>query len=239
LLSDKFHTSTNIKKLGSRRKNTPKSWIDIHYKTYPRLDRFAFPSKIFRNNHIEKLLKKRKTIRQFTKKPISKEDLIYILFMSNGLIRPGKNLNEVRRSYPSAGARYPLEIYPLILNCKGFNRGLYHYNLKRNLLELLIQKNLTDWLIKKTGNEKWLKKASVIFIITGVLDRTRIKYGDRGYRYILIETGHLAQNMILITTALGLGTCPIGGFVDDEVNKLLDINLQKEVVLYLIAIGTI
>jgi SagB-type dehydrogenase family enzyme len=82
-------------------------------------------------------------------------------------------------------------------------------------------------------------KAAVILFITGVLDRTRIKYGERGYRYVLIETGHLGQNIALLATELGLGSCALGGFIDSEVNVLLDINLQKEFVLYLIAVGNI
>lgn len=71
----------------------------------------------------------------------------------------------------------------------------------------------------------------------GRVKRTRIKYGDRGYRLTLIEAGHLSQNILLLATELGLGSCPLAGFIDSEVNKLLDISLQKEVALYMIAIG--
>lgn len=130
-------------------------------------------------------------------------------------------------------------MYPIILNCKGIEKGLYHYNVKENILEVLLKENLNRWIIKTTGGEKWIANSSVVFVITGVLDRTRIKYGDRGYRYSLIEAGHLGQNLCLLATELGLGTCPIGGFIDKEVNELLDIILQKEVALYLIAVGKI
>ncbi|MBI2641937.1 SagB/ThcOx family dehydrogenase, partial [Candidatus Roizmanbacteria bacterium] len=136
-----------------------------------------------------------------------------------------------------AGARYPLEIYLVVLNCFNLDEGLYHYNVKENILELLLKKDLSELLSKATGGEFWIKSIGVVFIITGVLDRTRIKYGDRGYRFVLIEAGHLAQNICLKATEFGLGTCPIGGFIDDEVNQLLDIHIQKEFTLYLIAIG--
>lgn len=126
---------------------------------------------------------------------------------------------------------------PIILNCEGIRKGLYHYNVKENFLELLLEENLDKWIIKSTGREKWIKNAAVVFIITGVLDRTRIKYGDRGYRYALIETGHLGQNICLLATELNLGSCSLGGYIDEEVNKLLDIDSQKEVALYMIAIG--
>jgi len=119
------------------------------------------------------------------------------------------------------------------------NQGLYHYKVKQNSLELLLKEDLSTWITKVCGDEFWLKNAAVIFVITGVLDRTRIKYGDRGYRYILIEVGALSQNISIISYELKLGSCLIGGYIDSEVNKLLDINLQKEYSLCLIAVGKI
>lgn len=162
-----------------------------------------------------------------------------MLYSSAGLIFSGKDFNESRRPYPSAGARCPLEIYPMVLNCREFDKGLYHYNVKENSLELLLKKDLSDWLYKATGGEKWIRNTAVAFIISGLLDRTRIKYRDRGYRFVLIEAGHLGQNICLLITELGLGACPIGGFIGNEVNGLLDIQLQKEFALYIIAVGKI
>lgn len=236
--SDKFHNFTNNKRLdASSIKDIPQSWIKIHFKTYPRLDRMKLGNIKIPTNKLSVILRKRRTIRQFSGFSISKSELYYLLFYSSGLISLGKSLDESRRFYPSAGARYPLEVYPIVLNCEGIKRGLYHYNIKENLLELLLKEDLSKWIIKTTGGEKWITNAAVVFIITGVLDRTRIKYGDRGYRFILIEVGHLSQNMLLLATELGLGSCPMGGYIDSEVNKLLDIDLQKEVALCLIAVG--
>lgn len=238
LVSDKFHDFTNNKKFNtSSIKAVPQSWIKIHFKTYPRLDSIRLNDmKVSENNFIE-ILKKRRSIRQYANIPISKKNLYDLLFLSSGITHLDNNLNYSKRSYPSAGKRYPLEVYPIILNCEGIKKGLYHYNVKENSLELLLNKNLSRWLIENMGGEKWITNASVVFIITGVLDRVRIKYGERGYRLILIEVGHLSQNMLLLATSLGLGGCPIAGFIDSEVNKLLDINLQKEVVLYMVAVG--
>lgn len=237
-ISDKFHSLTNNRKLdASDIKDIPQSWIKIHFKTYPRLNRISFDNIIITTSKLSEVIRKRRSIRQFSGLPISKNELSSLLFLSCGLINFDKNLDESRRPYPSAGARYPLEVYPLILNCGEIKKGLYHYNVKENSLELLLEKDLTDWIIKITGGEKWIANATVVFIITGVLDRTRIKYGERGYRYALIEAGHLGQNICLLATELGLGSCALGGYIDSEVDKLLDINLQKEFVLYLITVG--
>lgn len=237
-ISDKFHSFTKNKRLDtSNMKDVPQSWIKIHFKTYPRLDKISFNNIKTPITTLSKIIEKRRSVRKFSGFSISKDELFYLLFSSCGLTYLGEAFDDSRRPYPSAGARYPLEVYPLILNCEGIKRGLYHYNVKENYLEFLLDEDLSKWLIKTTGGEKWITKAAVVFIITGVLDRTRIKYGDRGYRYALIETGHLGQNLCLLATELGLGTCPLGGYIDTEVNKLLDIDLQKEVALYLVVVG--
>lgn len=217
--------------------NIPNAWTNIHFKSYPRLEKVLLNTSFSNKNNIGKFIRKRQSLRNYENKALSKAELSYLLYGSSGLIKSEKDLNKSRRPYPSAGARYPLEIYPLIFNCEGFQKGIYHYNVKENYLEVLLQKDLRRWFFNITGGEKWLKKASVVFIISGVFDRTRIKYGDRGYRYILIEVGHLAQNLSLIATELRLQSCPLGGFIDYEVNKLLDIENQKERTLYLIAVG--
>lgn len=236
--SDNFHELTNNRKLEINVGTFPQSWIKIHFKTYPRLDKIKMLIKQ-KMGHLSSVIKKRKSVRSFSGQEISQSQVFYLLLNSCGLIREGKDTSESRRPYPSAGARYPLEVYPIILKCKDIKKGLYHYNVKENCLELLLQEDLSKWLIEITGGEKWIEKAAVIFIITGVLDRTRIKYGDRGYRYALIEAGHVGQNLCLLATEIDLGSCPLGGYIDTKVNKLLDIDLQKEFALYLIAIGKI
>lgn len=238
-LSDKFNASTKNRGIFVEQvKTMPESWTKTYFKTYPRLDYIKLNPRL-KNNSLGNIMRKRCSVRKFTKTPISKEELEYLLYASSGLITSNNDINKTRRPYPSAGARYPLEIYPLIFNCIGFEKGLYHYNLKSNSLGSLFKKDLSSWLVKALGGEKWVKSVAVTFIITGVLDRTRIKYGDRGYRYALIETGHLAQNMMLLATELGLGSCAIGGYIDSKVDKLLDISIQKEFTLYLIVMGKV
>lgn len=236
-LSDKFHSSTNNKKLDNTSPTIiPKEWTQLHFKSYPRLERVSLINNL-PNGHIWRIMRKRRSYRNYRNKSLSKKELSSLLYGSSGLIKFGKSFDKSRRPYPSAGGRFPLEVYPLIFNCDKFKKGLYHYNIKENCLELLLQKDLREWLVDTTGGEKWIKKAAVVFIITGILDRTRIKYGDRGYRYTLIEAGHLAQNLLILATDLGLNSCPIGGFIDFKLNELLDIQIQKEYALYLIAIG--
>lgn len=237
--SDSFHKFTNNKALNtSVSANVPQSWIKIHFKTYPRFRKISFDDISYEDSKLGDVFKKRYSARKFSHSKISKNELAHLLHMSCGLTRVGKTINDSRRNYPSGGARYPLETYVIILNSE-INKGLYHYNVKDDCLESIVEQDLSHWLMDATGNEEWIKTAAAIIIITGVLDRSRAKYGDRGYRYALIEAGHLGQNLCLLSSEMNLGTCVLGGFIDDKVNKLLDVNLQKEYALSMIAVGKI
>lgn len=239
LISDEFHKNTNNRLMSAALPKTiPESWTKIHFKIYPRLPKIDLQKPLVKKQgSLAHIILKRRSRRVFLALDISKKELSYLLFFSAGLINLGDNIDSSKRPYPSAGGRYPLEIYPLILHCQDLEKGLYHYNVREHTLEMLLKKNLGKWLIKLTGDLNSIADASIVFIVTGVLDRTRIKYGDRGYRYILIEAGHIAQNILLLATELNLISSPIGGFIDSSIVELLDIKLVKEVPLYMIAIG--
>lgn len=195
LLSDKFHSATNNKAISQIDiKDMPQSWTKINFKTYPRLEKIYLTKKPLKDKGLSLLMTTRRSLRKFSGLPISLEQLSYLLYSSAGLLNINNSIDYSRRPYPSAGARYPLEIYPLVMNYAGLEKGLYHFNVKEGCLEIILKEDLEKWVMKASGGETSLKNASIIFIITGVLDRTRIKYRDRGYRYALIEVGHLGQN---------------------------------------------
>lgn len=91
-------------------------------------------------------------------------------------------------------------------------------------------------MAKITGQD-WVKKSSAVLIISAIYKRTEIKYGSRGFRYVLLEAGHVGQNIYLIASALKLKCCVIGGYLDKEINALLDLDPDQEIVLYLIALA--
>ncbi len=236
LTAERFHELTKNKELKSYDGKYPESWVKIHFKTYPRLKRI----RLTRENNkgrIFEAIASRESIRKFSKEPMSFKNLSYILFGAGGITRSNEAIDKNRRSYPSAGARYPIEIYVVSLNIKNLNKGLYHYNVKRNELEVLLKEDLEKWVLKSFGDEKWLAEAGAIVILTGVLRRNYIKYNNRGYRYLLIEAGHIAQNIMLLAEELDMATCPLGGFIDNDLDELLDIKEQGEFSVYTIALG--
>jgi SagB-type dehydrogenase family enzyme len=86
-------------------------------------------------------------------------------------------------------------------------------------------------------DQAWAAEASVVLVLSAVCARSTAKYGDRGYRYLLLEAGHVAQNVVLAATGLGLGVVNLGGFLDDELSGLLKLDPESETVLYGAAVG--
>jgi SagB-type dehydrogenase family enzyme len=80
--------------------------------------------------------------------------------------------------------------------------------------------------------------AGVVLVITAIFQRTRRKYKDRAYRYVLLDAGHLGQSLNLAATALGLGACVMGAFLDDQVNRLVQVDGEDEAALFLVSVGT-
>jgi SagB-type dehydrogenase family enzyme len=235
-LSEKFHQKIKIKKPAKQlsKKLWPKSWKTVHFKGYPRLDEIFLPKPILQNNlSLKQSLMKRKSSRQFSEKTLPINKLSSLLYYSAGL-RENKPPWEANRFYPSAGARYPLEVYLLSLNTD-LPKGLYHYYLKNHSLEKLLIFDKLD--VKRYIFHEWFFDAACFIIISSVFKRTTVKYGDRGYCFTLLEAGHLGQNFYLVSSALDIACCGIGGFVEHELENLLDIDGVNESIVYILALG--
>jgi len=235
-----FHKSTKVSFLKDEQEGEeyPLVWKKIFFKTYPRFKKIKLLNSKLPKKNFQTVIKNRISTREFKSKPITLKKISQVLKYSIAIIKkPKKNLfDETRRMYPSAGARYPLEFYIVILNSKEIFPGLYHYNVKLHCLELLIKGNLRDFFYKAL-KQNMIKKANFLIITSSIFSRTKIKYGERSYRYILMEAGHATQNFYLVASCLKMGCCAIGGFIDNKINKLLDFVNDEEAVLYITAFG--
>lgn len=234
-----FHKATKIKKLAKPLdpKEWPKIWTTVDFKSYPRYPYFKLPEPHLNTKlSFKEILITRRSIRTFSKTPLTLQDLSNLLFYSAG-IKGESYITGGERFYPSAGARYPLEIYPLILNVKDLKPGIYHYYVKKHGLEELYTGDKAKKMILSTFNPDWVYSSSFILIISAVFYRTQIKYYERGYRHILAEVGFLSQNVYLVSTALGFVCCSLGGYYDDGLNKLIDLEEDVEAVVGAIALG--
>lgn len=214
----------------------PEEWKTTYYKNFPRFPKINLTDNIMRADFFE-LIKKRQSQRNFTRQPLSKNDISLLLKYSCGIIREKDN-GQHSRAQPSGGARFPIEVYPIIFHSsKELQAGVYHYNVKEHKLDVLLEREFNDFEIKELFNYSWTKDAAIGIVMTAVFWRTQNKYGERGYRYTLLEAGHIGQNIYLISEALGIQCCAHGGTRDENIEKLLNIDGTTESVVYGLAIG--
>lgn len=159
--------------------------------------------------------------------------LSQLLYLAHGITWDQRDF----RTVPSSGALYPLEIYPIVHRVEGVEPGIYHHAIQGHQLEQLHLGDFRQQLIQAGLNQDFLGEANVCFVVTGMFQRTRWKYHERTYRYVLMEAGHLGQNLYLAATALGLGVCGVGAFLDIPLNQLLDLDGEHEAALYLVTVG--
>lgn len=236
----KDHLKTYIKGQELDSSYYPTVWKKVSYKEYVRFPLYLLPlSKNLHSPNLYKTLLDRISTRLYSKRLLSLSRLSEILYFSAGIKRVSSS-KPIKRMYPSAGGRYPLEIYlVLIKKVKGLNPGIYHYNVKRHGLELL-QDNISTSMINEcfTENNKIITdSATGLLVISGVFPRIEVKYLNRTYRFINQEVGHLAQNIALTSIANKFKTCVIGGFLDEKINTLLDLEEEKEQSLCIVAFG--
>jgi SagB-type dehydrogenase family enzyme len=137
---------------------------------------------------------------------------------------------------PSAGALYPLELYVLIRNVTSLAPGIYRYRVGRHELALAKPGYSPEALIDATLSQDWITSAPACISIAAVFERTVVKYGDRGHRYVCLESGHAAESVMLQAVALGLATTMVGAYSDEEVGRLLGLS-PKEIPLCMIPVG--
>jgi SagB-type dehydrogenase family enzyme len=175
--------------------------------------------------------------------PVTLEQLATLLHYSYGVTREQLDATWPRpfRAAPSAGGLYPLEIMFYTECLVGQPAGLYHYNARRNRLSLLRQGNLTTEISKVLipFQHELAASASLMCFITALFERTTFKYGDRGYRFALLEAGHVAQNLNLVATSMKLQCLNIGGYFDREVDELLELDGVTHSTLYMVAVGRV
>jgi SagB-type dehydrogenase family enzyme len=157
------------------------------------------------NMSLEEAIQKRRSVRSFAQKKLSREQLGQLLFAAQGITEPVQGF----RTAPSAGATYPLEVFAATPT------GIYHYIPEEHALAEISSADVRDDLAEAAHEQSFIADAGVIIIFAAVMERTTNRYGDRGVQYICMEAGHAAQNLLLQAVSLGLGAVPVGAFSDD------------------------
>jgi SagB-type dehydrogenase family enzyme len=140
------------------------------------------------------------------------------------------------RTAPSAGATFPFEAYLVAGDVTGLTAGVYQYDYHHHRLMLRREGDFRAKLSESALGQSSITNGAINIVLTGIYERTTQRYGDRGIRYVHIEAGHIAQNVLLQAVALGLGSVPIGAFNDNKVQKRLDLP-KNEIPLYILPVG--
>jgi SagB-type dehydrogenase family enzyme len=205
------------------------------YKTYPEVKKFMLPDPGgYRGLSLEDAIEARRSIREYSGEGLLLEELSRLIHAAQGITATRRGL----RASPSAGALYPIELYPVVHNVVGLEPGLYHYSVRDHALELLHAGDLRAATVKASLGQGFLGQAGVCFALTAIFQRTRWRYRERAYRYVLLEAGHIGQNLYLAAASMGLGACAVGAFLDDEWNNLLQVDGREEAVIYIISVGS-
>jgi len=183
------------------------------------------------NVSIERSLLRRRSVRSFTNEPLTLQEISQLLWAAQGIT---DSLG--RRTAPSAGALYPLEIYLVAGNVKSLAPGVYKYQPEEHRLVRVMDGDIRNGLADAALGQGSVRGGAIAFVITAVYQRTTVKYGDRGIRYVHIEVGHAAENLCLQATAMELGAVTIGAFEDERVAEVLKLP-ENEKPLYIIPVG--
>lgn len=176
----------------------------------------------------------RRSRRNFISKPLRKDSL---LMLFSNLMAYSMPDNSYRKNYPSAGALYAVEMYPIIMNVEDCLPGLYYLDAyKQKLMQLNPDIDL-EKIKSMFMDEEAVLNANLIILMTAVLPRLQFKYGERAYRYAHLEAGHLSQLILEQCHTCKLAAFPVGGFIEREIENYLDIDGHEEIAVYSVIIG--
>ena len=166
-------------------------------------------------------------------------DLARLLYFSAGITRQRSySGGEIYfRAAACTGALYEVELYVVSTDLPGLNAGVYHFNPADVSLRLLRKGDFRGNLAQATALEPTVVHAPATIICTGTYWRNAWKYQSRTYRHFGWDNGTLLANMLAVSAASGLPAQIVLGFVDAEVNRLLDLDTRHEVSLCLVSIG--
>ncbi|MBN2105638.1 SagB/ThcOx family dehydrogenase [bacterium] len=179
---------------------------------------------------VEAAFNQRRSVRQYSNDALNLTQIGQLCWSAQGVTKKiekpfwlpeGREWIGGLKTAPSAGALYPLEIYLVIGNADNLSAGLYRYLPAKHALKTIHTTDLRKPLSEAALDQGFLTQAGVVMVITGIYERTAVKYGDRAGRYVHMEVGAVCQNVALQCESLGLSTVVVGAFDDDQISQVL------------------
>ena len=191
----------------------------------------------FRGTDLLDAINNRRSHRRFTSKPLSLAELAFLLWSTQGIkkeLAPGTAL----RTVPSAGCRHPFETYLLISNVDGLEIGIYRYlPIEHALVLEKRDEDLVEKLSPATLGQTFIAAAPVTFVWAAIPYRTEWRYTTAAHRVILMDVGHVCQNLYLACEAIGCGTCGMAAYNQELMDQLVGVDGTDEFTVYLAPAG--
>ena len=184
-------------------------------------------------------IKNRQSRRMYKKEPLTQEEVSFLLWATQG-VRGEPDWGHAYRTVPSAGCRHALETYLAILQVEGLDVGIYRYlPLSHQLLYEFSEKNLHGKIVEAAFGQPYAGSSALTFIWTAIPYRMEWRYGLAAHRVIAIDAGHVCQNLYLACEAIRAGTCAIGAYDQEALDRLLRIDGEEEFAVYMASVGKV
>ena len=202
---------------------------------------------VVKNDSYVNLLDIRRSERVFEDKAMTRQEFAFMLWSAQGIQDfRGEAKVSTLRPVPSGGARHPFELYAVVKNVEGLKPGIYRYAPLLNVGEKKVQveflgnfDNHDERIAEAMADQKWTAKAQVVLILTCVPYRAEWRYREAAHRVVLIDLGHVGQNIMLSAAALGLGSCCIAAYNQEACDKILNVDGDTEYTVYAVAVGNV
>jgi SagB-type dehydrogenase family enzyme len=179
----------------------------------------------------------RESVRRYAEEPLSLAELSYLLWCTQG-VKGVQGTYATFRNVPSAGARHALETYLLVNRVEGLRPGLYRFlALEHALVAVDLEPGVAEAVTVACWDQAMVQRCAATFIWVAVAERMVWRYGERGYRYMHIDAGHVCQNLYLAAGSVGGGVCAIAAFSDEDMSRLLGLDGEEQFVIYVATVG--
>lgn len=192
---------------------------------------------ILQTSNILDIINARQSWRSYSEEALSLQELSFLLWCSQGVKKVTANNYATLRTVPSGGARHPFETYLVINNVDGLTKGIYRYLALSHSLVLLTEGDFSKEAALAALNQTFLSNSAVVFIWTCIPYRGEWRYLDAAHKVMLLDSGHVCQNLYLACGAINCGTCGVAAYDQGSMDKLLAIDGKEEFTIYLAPVG--
>lgn len=222
----------------AQRLGHPQPPLELEYDPAAQLIKLPAANELPRSDfNLWQAIDQRKTYRRYSTEPLSLEELALLLWVTQG-IKEITSFPVTKRTVPSGGARHPFETYLLVNQVNGLEPGVYRYlALEHALIAYDLSADMNARITAACGNQQQIANSAVTFLWVAIPERMTWRYPERGYRYMLLDAGHVCQNLYLAAEGMGCGVCAIAAYDDEALNQALKLDGEQAFVMYAASLG--